>query len=74
MARQYRGPRGAYQRTIGRMSDVARIRMAKGWTQGRLAEAAGCSERAVREHERYDWPDGKEAGRLLHRQLLDALR
>lgn len=65
--------RGAYQKTIGRMSEVRRLRMALHLTQCELAMRVGVSERTVREHERSDWPSAKSVGRRVHRRLLDAL-
>lgn len=65
--------RGAYQKTSGRMSDLRRIRMALGVSQEGLAIMAGCSVRAVREHERSDWPSSRASGRSLHHRLLAAL-
>lgn len=74
MIHQHRGPRGAYHLTIGGMSDVRKARMLRGWSQETLAARAGCSVRAVREHERSLWPSAKEQGRLLHAKLLQVLQ
>lgn len=71
---QYPTPRGAYQKTFGQMSEVRRLRMARYLTQADLARMVGCSERAVREHERLRWPDAKAVGRALHRRMLQVLR
>lgn len=73
--KQYRGRRGAYR--VGYIggwgSDVYRLRLASGLTQADVAVLAGVSERTVREHERADWPSGKELGRVVHSRLVKAL-